>query len=180
MSTHTTPAQSGAKALGDRSNWWGESHEIERATDHVEYAGTSYESWVAGKLLRGPGATLYCPECWADGRAAELTDPEHYVPESRITVETPTGEFEIPIYGSHKRHRSCTVCGYVSWGGVLADRPMGEFIGIVRSVLDAVDTPQSRRDELLSGAQSRKANDVPDEPNMERVIRTLRNPGAEY
>lgn len=176
-SNGTTDA--GTEALGARGNWWGDDGSGEDIEGHEELPGVGREEWVAGKLLRGPDATLYCPECWNDrDRAVELSDPVCHVPPSEVKIvldEVDGGEFvsiTVPVYTDHRRHRHCTAsgCGYVSWGGILADRPMAEFLEIVEGVLVEANLPSSQRVAILAAAQSRKAGGQRDETNMERVL----------
>lgn len=174
----TRTASTDAEALGARGNWWGrEDLEVEHP-EHGELQGITRERWIAGKLLRGPSATLYCPKCYHEDEVSiELSDPEHYVPESELELEADDGEIiSIPLYGDYRRHRHCTgdCCGYVSWGGLLADRPMSEFLELVRTVLVELDVPERYRNELVARAQSRKARGQRDERNMEAVLRELR------
>lgn len=137
------------------------------------------DKWVAGKILRTAGSpTLWCPRCWYnDDELAALTEPEHYVPPEDIIVSADVGLAPVTItrYGDHRKHRRCTHCGHVAWGGILQDRPMEAFLEIVAVVLDCVDTPTARREGLLERAKRRKQRDVDDESNMSEVIRELRH-----
>lgn len=189
-------------ALGARGNWWGNDDREVVSLGHVELAGVSREEWVAGKLLRGPDATFYCPQCYHErDRSVPLSDPADCVPPSEIEIvlgdnedakvedddqaedgeenDDPDEEPEtitVTIYADHRRHRHCPArdCGYVSCGGILADRKMGEFLEIVRAVLDEADLPSSRRNRLAAEAQSRKARGWSDEENVEKLLGEVR------
>lgn len=181
MSTNTDTAK-----LGCRENWWGRDDPAAGHSGHAELPGVN-KPWYMAKtiLLSHPEAEVYCPTCFNERDAAVvLDDPEEYVPETHTLIDE-EGEPVDPwdpanrrpdtntivkrMYSDRRRHRVCPSCGYVSWGGVLAEMDMATFIDTVRHFLHVVDV-QLDVEEIVGDAQSRKSRDVPDIENMRRVV----------
>lgn len=176
MSTSDTDTDS--PALGDRTNWWGrDDPDPDTPQGHADLPGVSRLEFVARSiLLSAADPTLLCPRCHEEAdRAAPLSDPEDYVPESKVTLED--GQVVVR-YADHRRHRHCTECGYLSWGGILQDRDGETFLAIVSDVLDIADLPASTREVIYRNAQSRKARGMGDQSNMESVIYEIEHPAA--
>lgn len=146
----------------------------------AEVAGVNRDQWVAGSILRTHGnPTLYCPDCWPEPKVP-LSDPEHHLPHAeclRVWDDDAAEWVQEVIKHDHRRHRACPRCGTISFGGVLADRPTEEFLGVVDAVLDALDLPSSTRGSLREGAAARKADEhwqKGDEANLTQLIREYR------
>ena len=178
-------------ALGSRDNYWGdqsyaaEPDATEDDDSHREIPGVSWESYVAGNVLRqNPDVKLFCPVCYyelpdedegADSIAVELSDPEDYVAPSNVEREADDGTvFVERRYSDHRRHRHCPRCSHIVWGGKLGDVSTESFLTVVDEVLGALDLPPSQRQRLRSNAQSRKARGLSDESNMETLLHELR------
>lgn len=155
---------------------------LDRDRGHHDYQpGVNREKWIAGTLLRSLGnPSLYCPDCWHElDIEHELSDPEHHLPLVVVDHEfdTSTAEDSLEVSkNDHRRHRHCDECGCVTFGGVLADRPLPELLEVVDDVLDAVDeiVLSSRRGELKSQVRARKEQGMSDEANVAELVRDLR------
>jgi len=163
-----------------RENFWGNDTSEESNTTeqgHTELPGTSYEEFVAHAILRH-GADMLCPECLhKHDRTTVISDPQEYVPKE---VETSWGSVELHVL--RHRRRVCTHedCGYMSFGGVLADRDTDAFLDLVKEVLSLVDLPPSREEKLLNDARSRKLDGrFHDSDNMRRLVQDIQNPSHE-
>lgn len=190
MSSHQTHDTTSSRTpLGKRGNWWGDGSDSpddpggdDEQLGHVELQGVSREEFIAGRILRSAGdPVILCPECYDQGITAELSEPEDYVPPA--IVELDDGDFSVRKYQDHRRHRHCTNpdCGYISWGGILQDRPAGKFLEIVDQVLDLVGAStwglqEDVRDEIYREAMSRKHRGMGDEQNMQLVVRDIEHP----
>jgi hypothetical protein len=174
-------------ALGSRENFFahgedtyqGDDTRPSAGTGHAELQGVSREGYIAGSILRSAGdPTLVCPVCFEELEATtDLSDPEDYVPPSEVVVEDEDGEcWTEEWYADHRRHRHCESHGHIVWGGILQDREREAFIDIVEHVLDFCDLRESRRDDLLGKAISRKDRGLSDEANMETLIHELEAP----
>lgn len=163
--------EAGLRSLGCRENFWADDdpEALATATGHTECEGTSPEEAKAHTILRS-GADLLCPECVTERNvAAKLTAPEVYVPKE---VETSFGTVKLHVL--RHRRRTCRKCGYVSFGGILADRPAAEFMNLIHEVLSALDVPPSRERKLVSDAKARKhRGDMHDQKIMEQFVADL-------
>jgi len=163
------------------------------------------EQWAIDYYLRKhPEAELFCPYCWHElGAESELTDPEDYVPESEVVADPlhprpggrpPDGADEAenieledldyetrlecwtePKYGDHRRHRSCTNCGGVSWGGVLGDLTTDQFLAAVDEYLETKSTCRRppRRGRAEAEAETARPRG-PRQPQRDRLPRRAR------
>lgn len=158
--------------------------------NHEYVSGVNRDHWVAGTILRSLGnPTLHCPECWHEyDRKSELSDPEHHLPtaerlferdeDGRLVYEAQEGGLQSFVQKhDHRRHRHCPECGAVSFGGVLADRSVEDFLDIVDAVFEWFDrTPPSLKEGIRESAIERKVEqDMSDEANMEQIVRQLRH-----
>ncbi|MFC4553528.1 MULTISPECIES: hypothetical protein [Halorussus] len=157
-----------------RENWWGNTETTDRETGHAELPGTSIEEYKAHTILRS-GAHLLCPECMHHHkRTSVLSDPSEYVPKE---VETSFGTVELHVLRHRRRVCPHEECGYVSFGGVVADRPAAEFMALVDEVLDALDIPPNRERKLRSDAKARKNRGRQHDTDiMEAFVHDLLNP----
>lgn len=154
---------------------------LDRDRGAHDYArGVNRDAYVAGTLLRTiNNPPLYCPECWYEYETeSELSEPEHHLPlvETTYIHDEDTGELvrEI-IKNDHRRHRHCPECGVTSFGGVLGDRPIGEFAEVLDIILDAMtDVAGSRVRRLREAAMERKRNGRSDESNIEQLLTDVR------
>ncbi|MWG36243.1 hypothetical protein [Halomarina oriensis] len=166
-------SSSNSTALGSRENFWGASEDEYHESGHgPALAGTSYEQYVAHALL-AKGATYTCPMC-ADEHDDHviLEDPSEYPPLSQLVD---ADGFHVEMYGDHRRHRTCRARGHIVWGGHLQDRPAGEFMEIVSTVLDGIgDVPSSRGRDLATRARRRKQDGMHDKTNMRELVTELR------
>lgn len=180
---------------GDPSKPSHDTHEASREQDLPSYdelldrdrgsheysVGVNREKWIASQILRSMGnPPLFCPECWFEfDVSVALTEPEHHLPLVVVDHEFDTetlADSRSVSKNDHRRHRHCPDCGCVSFGGVLADRPIEELVSVVDDVLDAVDdiVVGSRRDELKTGVRARKQKGMSDEANVAELVRDLR------
>ncbi len=151
-------------------------------------------------LRKHPEAELFCPYCWHElGAESELTDPEDYVPESEVVADpryihdpeddhpmAPTEAENIeledldyetrlecwtePKYGDHRRHRNCTNCGGVSWGGVLGDLTTDQFLAAVDEYLETKEyLPPTAQDAVRAAARKRKQRGLADRDNRSEI-----------
>ena len=167
-------AKANLRSLGSRDNWWGDDDHAVTPTGHAECSGTSSEEYKAYNILRA-NADLLCPECMVErNRAVTLSDPSEYIPKE---VETSFGTVELHVLRHRRRVCPAGDCGYVSFGGVLADRPAEEFMDLVNEVLSALDMPASRRRKLRSDAKARKhRGNKHDQEIMTKFVDELLNP----
>lgn len=173
MSSNTATAP----ALGSRENFWGANEsDDDPATGHDDSQfGTDRYDWVAGHLLRShPDATLLCPHCRHelpedDQRDVPLSEPMHYVEPSRVDVDADGKTKTEWWYTDHRRHRHCPECGHIGWGGVLQPFNTEALLECVSGVLDYLELPDSREQELFGRAQSRKARNW----NDTKIVRQL-------
>lgn len=160
-----------------RENFWGQdTDEQSPTTGHAELPGTSREAFVAHAILRH-GADMLCPEClYEHDRTTTISDPQEYVPKE---VETSWGTVELHVLRHRRRVCPHEDCGYMSFGGVLADREADEFLELVEEVLQSVDLPPSRHEKLFNDARARKLDGrFHDSENMKRLVRELENPDS--
>lgn len=151
-------------------------------------------------LRKHPEAQLFCPYCWHElGAESELTDPEDYLPESEVVADpryqldpdddhpmAPTESESVdledldyearqelwtePKYGDHRRHRSCTNCGGVSWGGVLGDLTTNQFLTAVEEYLATKEyLPPTATEAVQDAARKRKQRGAADRDNRTEI-----------
>lgn len=179
-----------------RDNWWGNNStgsdtevDVEESTvedeqrdvrewgmHHRFSEAVTKEEYVAKSILRH-GADVLCPRCLhVDDRAVVISDPEHYVPR---VVQWPIGDgelmsVELAVLPDRRRH--CESCGYVTFGGPLADRTTAEFRDVLDSVGDAVDVPPDTFEKARSDALADKGRGKHDVTIMQRFVRQLLYP----
>lgn len=162
-----------------RQNFWGEDDDTDESTPtgHVELPGTSREEFVAHAILRH-GADMLCPEClYEHDRTTVISDPQEYVPKE---VEASWGTVELHVLRHRRRVCPHEDCGYMSFGGVLADRDADAFLELVEEVLQSVDLPPSQHEKLFNDARARKLDGrFHDDENMKRLVRDLERPDGE-
>ena len=165
-------SESDSPALGSRENFWGEERTTDRDRGHAELEGTDRLSWISYTLLRERAEQL-CPECGKylmdevdNEGVGELSDPEHYVPESRVQLDS---GITITYHGSIHRERHCRTCGRIG-GGLICDQSEAEFMNIVDSVLYEADIPPSRYQDLYGAARARKQRGFSDTRNLRETL----------
>jgi len=189
----SSPSPSDSDTLGSRENFFDVENGGYQPTDadeetvgHVEKPGITWESYVAGTILRqNPDADLYCPVCAYElpedqQRHVRLSDPEDYVPPAEVERQrerrTPDGDSELiewteTRYTDHRRHRYCPECSTIVWGGILSDVPRESFLAVVDEVLAAVGhVPPGRKRDLRDAADARKQKGVSDQSNVEQLL----------
>lgn len=164
--------------LGSRTNFFdstANSYDLARVParpeDQDERADPNdRDGWVAHQILR-QGASYSCPVCRHELEVeSELSDPVEFVPK---VVETEHGSLDLLTLP--QRRRVCEDCGYISWGGILRDRPAEEFLAIVGDVLDALDLPPSVHKRHYRKAAERKAAGMTDKRTMSQLVADLRS-----
>lgn len=151
---------------------------------HSYAEGTSYQSYVGNSLLHSYGNPVQCcPRCkYEDERYVELSEPLHHLPLVERTYEFNNDPLETSLKitkNDHRRHRHCTECGYVSFGGTLRPRDLDDLLTLVDVVLDGASEVvlSSRRNEILRAVRRWKQHrDLDDETILERVILLIQYP----
>lgn len=176
MSSHSqrhVDPEHDAPPLGSRENFWGETISGgDRDGGHAELEGTDRLEWIAYSILKETAPQL-CPECgqYLAGETdnegvGELSDPEHYVPRSRVQLDD---GITITLHADHRRERHCKICGRIG-GGLICDQTEAEFLNIVSSVLHEADVPPSRHQDLYSAARARKQRGFSDTRNLRETL----------
>lgn len=152
-------------STGDTEESTAESHSD---TGKMDSVGTTKAEYLAHSILKESG-TILCPTALKDPanreypamfewlfqdaclldhdpeaihkeqQAIEITDPELYIPR-----EFPDGFAPMESGQYRHRRRYNTEHGYVSFGGIIANRPTDEFMEVIDTLLDFV----VRRDEI--------------------------------